>query len=458
MGDDTKDHEDPQQQMVLQSTDPLASITGAYRQASTISQRMRWAEDNAILISPSTICTNVPDGHNVSLTAVRIDEKTDTHDVGGKRALLKHALFNLADAAGLCFDPDPKASGRIDDGSDPNYVHWHAAGALQNLDGTVIPADGDCEMDLRDGSAQVAKIFESIKVYDHYKKADRTPEEVYEIGRVQLRDTRAKILRHAQTKAQLAAIRKHLKIRSYTSDELEKKAFIVARLSYDGHDSNPEIERENKRVIRDLALGGARRLFGPRGGDSFAPRLLEAAPARGHAPPAVGTVPADRDSDGDITTSGTEIEPPGESIPVATAPARAPAPRAAPPQDAPFTPPPATSAPRGAKSGGKFPKFGRRKDEPLSAGSIADLQWYEGAIAKSVDDPDRARFRAANQKLLLEIRAELAAKRGGGAPVPAQQPPKPAARSYDDPYPSERDDDRGDDGGGPDDPSDPGRW
>ena len=405
--------------MVVVDDDPIAAVMGAYRQTHGISQRLKWAMQNAHLVSPAGVCTTVPAGHNVSLTAVYLDVDNDVYRTGSRYALSKHALFAIADAAGVCWDTE--ASRRLDDRSDPRYVHWHAVGAWQNLDGTVLAIDGDAEMDLRDGSAQVQKIYEEIK------REGRTPEEILEAGRIQVRDTRAKILRHAQTKAQLAAIRKHLKIRSYSSEELSLP-FVVARLSYDGLDADPEIERENKRAIRDLALGGARRLFGARAAESLSHALQAPPGPKGHTPPPVGSVPVEDDG-GDVIDVRAEVEPPPV---VAPRPAPPPPPAAPPPAPPPaeeaFVPPPAAAPrPRAAASqGAPTMRFGKSKGKTLAEASDRDLAWYASAVAENVNDPGRAQYRRANEAHLGEIRAEQA-RRTGRAPAAQTTMPTGAA-------------------------------
>jgi hypothetical protein len=51
--------------------------------------------------------------------------------------------------------------------------------------------------------------------------------------------------------------------------------------------------------------------------------------------------------------------------------------------------------------------FGRSKGQPLSACEVKDLEWLRGAVAKSVDDPEKARWRDSNQAMLDAIEAEI---------------------------------------------------
>lgn len=66
-------------------------------------------------------------------------------------------------------------------------------------------------------------------------------------------------------------------------------------------------------------------------------------------------------------------------------------------------------------------KFGKGKNTPIEQATDRDLEWYGEAIAKSVDDPEKSRFREANERELAAIRAEVAWR--GSAPAS----PPPAA-------------------------------
>lgn len=53
--------------------------------------------------------------------------------------------------------------------------------------------------------------------------------------------------------------------------------------------------------------------------------------------------------------------------------------------------------------------FGKHKGSHVSNPdvSLSDLKWLDGAVAQSVEDPDKSRFKAKNQALLDAIRAEI---------------------------------------------------
>ena len=398
------------QVMANQPVDPFANIAGSYTNPKSITQLLRWCAENCHLISPATACARLPDGCSVAVSVVWLDPNVDAHSVGGGRyGLLKHALTQLANAAGISWDP--RASGRLDDGSDPHYIHWRSIGAWRQLDGSVISVPGETQMDLREGSAQVDRIF---------AKATKD-------GEAQVRDQRAFIMGHAQTKAELRGIRKACNIRAYTHDDFNRP-WVVVKLSYTGESADPQIRRENAAAIRGAMLGGAQALFGPQPEPAQpAPMALPAMPQAPSlpmphlaalAPPPVHTTTADDD---DFDSSHMVPSPPPQA------------------QSAPQTAPaaPTTAVPQPASNGGakREPsgvdmKFGKSKGVAIEDAADKDLAWYTEAIAKSVEDPEKSRFRASNEKTLAACRAELAWRAsnggtggGGSARGPAPAPP-----------------------------------
>lgn len=65
--------------------------------------------------------------------------------------------------------------------------------------------------------------------------------------------------------------------------------------------------------------------------------------------------------------------------------------------------------PRPAAASGEacLPNFGRNKGQPISGVETKDLEWYAGAMRKSIDDPEKARWRDSNQAMLDAIEAEI---------------------------------------------------
>jgi len=71
--------------------------------------------------------------------------------------------------------------------------------------------------------------------------------------------------------------------------------------------------------------------------------------------------------------------------------------------------------------------FGRSKGKPITDIDDNDLAWLTKAIGESVADPEKAKFKAKNQKLLDALVAE-GKRRTGPAPAPAKTEAKPAEK------------------------------
>lgn len=373
--------------------DPFAQISGSYSNPEKFKQLLAWAQDSAHVISPAFSCARLPEGCSLAVSVVWINPDTDAHDVGmGKLGLLKHALAKVATAAGVRFDPH--ASGRLDNGADPYYVHYQAVGAWRHLDGSIIPIMGDKEMDLREGSAQVERI----------RKQSRDADK-------QIREMRAFILGHAQSKAELRAIRKALGIRSYTKDEL-RKPFVVASLQFTGYSDDPVIRRENAAAIRNSMLGGAQALFGPPTGNTVPSPALPVAhnvPVQltsGHAPPPVGSTHSAEFA----RSQGAHALPPAIDTTATPVPDSSRAPRTISRQSPPPQPKsdPAMKDEKRPTSSSDEPvaRFGRSAGKPLSEMDDESFAWYLEAVRGNVEDPKKARYKAENEAHLAEVLAE----------------------------------------------------
>lgn len=389
------------------SEDKYSSLAGTFSKPGGLTARLQWAADNTHLISPATTCGRLPEGCSVAVSVVHLDARVDAHDVGfGKLGLLKHALMRIATAAGIAFDP--LASGRLDDATDSHYVHWRAIGAWRHLDGSILPVVGDKEMDLRDGSAQVDRIYANSK-----EKAK---------GDKQLMEMRAFIVPHAQSKAELRAIRKALGIRSYTASELERP-FVICKLMFTGQSENPRIAEANAAAIRNSMLGGAQALFGPPAGSTVPAQALPAmqnAPVSfGHSPPPVGATRAELDDEsGPSLLQGRQehIDTTGTSVPESS---RAPAQAASTSQATKQSPPPAGDV--------HIVKLGRSKGRPVTDLDAEGLDWYVSVLKDSVDDPKKARWRADNEADYRAVLAERERREGAPPQTTTSAAAKPAA-------------------------------
>jgi len=257
------------------------------------------------LVAPATVCGSLPEGCEVAFSLVQVNPK-DCYSVGGGKVGLDGTnLKQIGAAAGISWDD--QASRRLDDGSDPHYVHYVAVGFVRNFDGSLRKLTGTVEIDMRDGSPQVVAMQARAKNGSNFE--------------AQLRDTRLFILRHAETKAKLRAIADMGIRRSYTPEELQKP-FAVARLMWTGRSEDPELRRIFAMKQADAMIGGIAGLYGQQNAPPYAPPQAPAAlaPPRAqpcldpgcavgsrpalHAPPPVGAVPAHDDA---IPTEGEKI-------------------------------------------------------------------------------------------------------------------------------------------------------
>lgn len=236
---------------IQKSEESPDKLSGTYSEAHLINDRLRWAQQEAHLVSPATAAGSLPDGCGVAFCMVLVDSRADGYPIeGGKVGLSKTALQKIGAATGISWDPHE--SGRQDDGSNPHYCRWKAVGAYRSFDGQVQTVVAEKELDLRDGSPQVL----------HLKPK-------------QLEMMRQFIQGHCETKAQLRAIRSLGIKTSYTQEELTKP-FVCARVMFTGRSKDPEMQREFSRMTAESFLGGGRALYG-------APRVTQ--PARLPQPP-----------------------------------------------------------------------------------------------------------------------------------------------------------------------------
>lgn len=397
--------------------DPFAGMNGTFDDPRYINKVLGWASQAAHLVSPASACGILPAGCAASITVVWLNPKDDAHSVGaGKYGLLKNALNRIANAAGVCWDTH--ASGRCDDGRDPHFVWWKAIGAWRDLGLGLLPIVGDKQMDLRDGSAQVDRIFANAR--------DKAT------GVKQLMEMRSFILEHAQSKAELRGIRKGLGIRSYTEADFNKP-WVVVKLMFTGQSKDPQIARDNAAAIRHVALGGAQAMFGP------PPKELQAHAHPGGAehaalppsPPTPRRLPAP--PVGATRDDEEDFDPPALT-------------RQAPPSEPRQRAQPSTSGGGVAQSGFNVPG-GRDKGKDLVDADDSSLAFWSKRIGDNLA-AGTSKYPDKDRALLGAMQAEIARRSGGAAPSaekPRAAAPPPPPQPDDDSIPfGGPDDDRGD--------------
>lgn len=282
----------------------VAAVAGSFANGDEATHALAEHYQTCHLVSPSTSCPQLPDGCVCAVSAVFVDPVRDTYKVGwdpktkeDQLGLGKNALDKIAAAAGVSWDPD--ASGRLDDGSNPHYCHYRAVGRYRSFDGQWITITGEVEIDLREGSPQVNEIRAKARESDNEK---RRAEE----GASQILEYRKFMIRHAESKAKLRAIRS-LGIRtSYARSELQRP-FAVARLQFTGRSSNPETQKVYSEAIAASFLGSAPALYG-KGSRQGGSGSGSAAPAMAAAPAPVGHPPPPVDRRETITADGEVLD------------------------------------------------------------------------------------------------------------------------------------------------------
>ncbi len=293
-----------------------------------VSAHLAKLSDSYHLVSTASTVDCLPPGCGVAVSYVSVNSSTEKSGPGevyklsgGKVGLSGTTIFKIGNAAGVDWDPDK--SGRLDDGSDPHYCHYRAVGYVRNFDGSKRTIDGEVEIDAREGSPQLDEITAKAK------EGDRDP-------KLQIRELRKFLLRHAESKAKNRAVASGLGLkRSYNSDEL-KKPFAVCRLMFTGQSDDPAERKMFAEKTADAMIGGMASMYGrPPPQPAPAPHAPQPAPQRfentnfqqfqGHTPPPVGPALKEIDNFDDYDFGGDD--PPESEKPKAAAANSAPLPK-----------------------------------------------------------------------------------------------------------------------------------
>lgn len=226
-----------QENLALEQVAPDRGISASSSpNPGQITDTLRKAMSQGHLVSPANSCPNLPAGCEVAVSTVLVDAARETYKVAGGVALTKTALNRIAKAVGVSWDD--RRSHRTDRGDVPNFASYKAVGHFRDFDGTWRTIEGEKQMDLTDGSERARTMKPG-----------------------ELSEARKFIAEHAQTKAQLRAIRS-LGIRSsYTEQELDKP-FVCARLIFTGQSDDPETRKVFAEATAKAMLSGSEMLFG----------------------------------------------------------------------------------------------------------------------------------------------------------------------------------------------------
>lgn len=365
-------------------------LVGTSHDPKTISERLDYASQHLHLVSPATSCGAVPEGCEITMTAVHVDVDKETYNVGGKRALSKSALERIAAGTGISWDPNH--SRRLDDGSDPYYCHYRAVGHYRAFDGQVMTLMGEKEMDLRKGSAQIEAIRKKAKQGDPEK---------------QISGQREHILSHAESKARLRAIRQVGLQSSYDKKDLIKP-FVMARVVFTGRTNDPELKLLFAQSTAASFLGAHGALFGKAAAAELPAHVVDqsnyvdgaASAGQAHAPPPVDETRTEPDDLGTEEPEDADFEdlppPPGDDDEPGDAEPQGP------PQQ--YVDPSRFQIPGGESKG-----------TPLPAAADDDLEYWKGRIEGSLRKDPNGRYAAKDRELLQALTTEIAS-RAGDAP------------------------------------------
>jgi hypothetical protein len=203
----------------------------------------------AHILAPLTLQT-IPAMHRPVVVSVQIDPDPKNKEVypqrGGGLTLSAIAFKKLGDAMGIQWVEEE--CGRLDDGTDPDYVHYRMTGLIKALDGTWRKILGDKEIrmsviieELTDNNREKAKAYlEDPKDGPEFRRAHPDPEVwIREKVRQEALQIKKHLLSRAQTGA-LARATKSIGIReTYTAAELQKP-FVFPKLVFSPDPNHPQ--------------------------------------------------------------------------------------------------------------------------------------------------------------------------------------------------------------------------
>lgn len=203
----------------------------------------------AHILAPLTLQT-IPAMHRPVVVSVQIDPDPKNKEVypqrGGGLSLSAIAFKKLGDAMGIQWVPEE--CGRMDDGKDPDYVHYRMTGLIKALDGTWRKIIGDKEIrmsviieELTDSKREKAnKYLHDPKDGPEFKRRYPDPEVwVQEEVRQEALQIKKHLLSRAQSGA-LARATKSIGIReTYTLQELQKP-FVFPKLVFSPDPTHPQ--------------------------------------------------------------------------------------------------------------------------------------------------------------------------------------------------------------------------
>jgi hypothetical protein len=249
--------------------EPIKSLPELYQRLLALQQA------GAHLITPFMI-QDIPAKHVPVLIPIPVDpdpKKDDVYPVGNEKyALGRNPLRRIEQALGIDWDLRPGMTGRVDNGSNPDYIHYKAIGLCPMPDGTkkTIVGEKEIRVDLLMEEA-VAKYRKKAVGYQRdtgptgqdfrrtFPTPDNVEEYVQEKARHEILQIKKHLLPRAATGAKCIAV-KSLGVReAYTLEEL-KHPFLVLKIQPRLDMNDPE----DAALIRAQALGMVETLYSGR--------------------------------------------------------------------------------------------------------------------------------------------------------------------------------------------------
>lgn len=242
-----------------QSSELRQSTGGVFENVNRLAQAIKAMGEKFNLVVPGgAIGNKLPLLHAAGISFVFVDPQHEAYKIPGRSELGigKNALDRIAAAAGVRWIP--QMCGRVDDGSNPHFIEYQAAGTTLQLDGTERTIHATKRIDLRadKGGNQEEWGTDAANIARIAAKANPPRDPWSEILQ-----TRQHILSLAETKAKNRAIRSLGVRTAYAPQDLDR-GFAVVRLQFTGHSEDPEIEHEVSLMIARRALQATDALYG----------------------------------------------------------------------------------------------------------------------------------------------------------------------------------------------------
>jgi len=231
----------------------VAEEPNALQRINTMIEKYRTQQFN--ILCPAVI-QEIPEWFSIALKVVQVDPNPDHRQVykatpgSDDLSFGKVPLSNLASAAGISWSW--AASGRSDDGRDPNITRYRMVGTIVDLSGERRTLMAEKEINLVAIQAELWRNYEKkAKTYEQYIPAEKKKrmlreDEIQEWVREKVLNDLIQMKKHALARAQTGAmervVRDALGLKSsYTPAELAKP-FVVPRLIFTPDTNDPDVK------------------------------------------------------------------------------------------------------------------------------------------------------------------------------------------------------------------------